>query len=84
MVYQSLWKREKNRILAACILAAIMLLFCAVIWRLQNENDKLKETMGRIMDENNELKAKASEKCKEDGPDLLKRAFSTSREMKSR
>ncbi len=67
---QSFWQREKNRILAACILAAVMLLFCALIVRQRTENEKLKENLGRIIDENKELKARVIEKCTDSGPSL--------------
>ncbi|MCP4604400.1 MAG: hypothetical protein GY847_28405 [Proteobacteria bacterium] len=65
----------KNRILAACIIAAFVLLLLAIIYRQQGEIDRLtreperaKETMGRIIDENNALKGRVielSERCTE-------------------
>lgn len=68
---QSFWQREKHRILASLILTAVVFLFLAIIWRQYGEIERLNEqteTLARIIDENNQLKAKVvelSERCGE-------------------
>lgn len=60
----SFWQREKPRILGAAIVAVLFLLLLAVIWRQQGEIERLNEkteTIERIIDENNQLKAKVVE-----------------------
>jgi hypothetical protein len=51
----TLWKREKNRILGACIIAMFVFLLLAIIWiqrgqieRLVDENARLKDEVGEL------------------------------------
>ncbi len=53
-----------SRILAAAILAIFVVLLLAIIWRQQKELEKFeeaKQTLGRIIEENNELKGQLVE-----------------------
>lgn len=68
----SFLQENQNRILAACILAAFVLLLCAIIWhqqgeieRLERESELAKETLGRIIEENNELKLELGTRSKQ-------------------
>ncbi len=53
-----------SRVLAAAILAIFVVLLLAIIWRQQKELEKFEEAkreLGRIIEENNELKGQLVE-----------------------